>query len=61
MLAALALTGPGGRALAACLRAVPRAARDAVYGAIARRRARWYGRDAVCPGPPAALRGRWLP
>jgi len=61
LLAALELLGPGGRAAAACLRALPRAARDAVYRAVAARRSRWFGRDASCPAPPAALRGRWLP
>ena len=39
---------------------VPRAARDAVYRAIARNRYRWFGRRESCPLPPPGLRERFL-
>jgi predicted DCC family thiol-disulfide oxidoreductase YuxK len=41
---------------------VPRAARDALYDAIARRRRRWFGRvEEVCPALPPRLRQRFDP
>lgn len=41
---------------------VPRAARDAVYDAVARRRRRWFGRvEEVCPVLPPGLRERFDP
>jgi len=41
---------------------LPRAARDAVYDFVARRRRRWFGRtEEVCPVLPPRLRGRFDP
>ena len=56
---ALGLRAPLPLAFAAIL--VPRGARDAVYGWIARNRYRWFGRKDACPLPPAGLRERFLP
>ena len=42
------------------LRLVPRALRDAVYGLVARRRHRWFGRLDACPLPPPEIRDRFL-
>ncbi len=46
--------------LAVGLKAVPRAFRDAVYDAIARRRYARWGRRAECWVPTAELRARFL-
>jgi predicted DCC family thiol-disulfide oxidoreductase YuxK len=46
--------------LAAGLRVLPRALRDAAYDLIARRRYRWFGRLDACPIPPRELRDRFL-
>jgi predicted DCC family thiol-disulfide oxidoreductase YuxK len=43
------------------LRVVPRRWRDRLYGAVARRRARWFGTRATCRVPTAAERARFLP
>jgi predicted DCC family thiol-disulfide oxidoreductase YuxK len=43
------------------LRIVPRFLRDRLYGAVARRRYRWFGRFDGCPLPPPELRSRFLP
>jgi len=40
-------------------RALPRAWRDAAYGAVARRRARLDAEDAACGVPPAELVAEW--
>ena len=40
---------------------VPRFLRDAVYGLVARRRYRWFGRRAACMVPGPDLRSRFLP
>lgn len=54
--------GGGWRVLAALLRLVPRALRDAAYDFVARRRLRWFGREAqVCPLLPPHLRSRFAP
>ena len=42
------------------LRFVPRLLRDAVYGAVARRRYRWFGHKAQCFLPPAAMKDRFV-
>ena len=52
------LSGPW--PLAVALLAVPRPLRDAVYGVIARRRYRWFGRTDACWVPTPALRARFL-
>jgi len=41
-------------------RVVPRALRDVIYRAIARRRYRWFGRYERCPRPTPGLRERFL-
>ena len=56
---ALGLRAPWPLAFAAIL--IPRAARDAVYGWIARNRYRWFGRTGTCALPPPGLRERFLP
>lgn len=40
---------------------VPRAWRDAIYKAIAKRRYRWFGKDEVCMVPTTELKARFLP
>jgi len=60
VLAALARLGGGWRILAALLRLVPRPLRDAVYGFVARRRQRWFGRRDACRAPAPAERARFL-
>jgi len=45
----------------AWLRVVPRALRDAVYRAIAKRRYRWFGRERACPVPSPETASRFLP
>lgn len=55
---ALGLRAPWPLAFAAIL--MPRAARDAVYGWIARNRYRWFGRTDACALPPPGLRERFL-
>jgi predicted DCC family thiol-disulfide oxidoreductase YuxK len=41
---------------------LPRAARDALYDAVASRRRRWFGRtEQVCPVLPSRLRARFDP
>jgi predicted DCC family thiol-disulfide oxidoreductase YuxK len=52
--------GPGWRALAAIARFVPRVIGDAVYGAVARRRYRMFGRFDACRLPSAGERARFL-
>ena len=42
-------------------RLVPRAARDLVYDAVARRRYRWFGREDECRLPRPDVDGRFLP
>jgi predicted DCC family thiol-disulfide oxidoreductase YuxK len=42
------------------LRIIPRALRNAIYDAVARRRYRWFGRFDACPRPPADLAARVL-
>ncbi len=56
---ALGLRAPWPLAFGAIL--VPRRARDAVYGWIARNRYRWFGRTDTCALPPPGLRERFLP
>src|ERR1700738_3070735 len=56
---ALGLRAPWPLAFAAIL--IPRAARDAVSGWIARNRYRWFGRTGTCALPPPGLRERFLP
>ncbi|MDB6138696.1 MAG: putative family thiol-disulfide oxidoreductase YuxK [Verrucomicrobiaceae bacterium] len=46
--------------LAAILKLMPRALRDAVYGLIARNRYRWFGRRESCMVPDADVRRRFL-
>jgi predicted DCC family thiol-disulfide oxidoreductase YuxK len=58
-LRALELLGGGWR-LAAALRVVPRPLRDAIYGFVARRRTRWFGRRDACRIPTPAERARFL-
>jgi len=48
------------RWLAPPLLLVPRGLRDAVYGWVARRRHRWFGRRAECLVPTPELRARFL-
>ncbi len=43
------------------LRVLPRHARDRLYGAVARRRERWFGTRESCRLPTAAERHRFLP
>jgi predicted DCC family thiol-disulfide oxidoreductase YuxK len=45
---------------AGILRVVPRPLRDLVYGAVARRRRRWFGRLAACRIPTPEERARFL-
>lgn len=42
------------------LRLLPRAARDALYGMVARRRYRWFGKYQECPVPEPRWRERFL-
>lgn len=42
------------------LRFVPRAVRDRVYGLIARKRYRWFGKRNSCPAPTPEQRARFL-
>lgn len=42
------------------LRFLPRVLRDWIYGFIARRRYRWFGRYETCPVPPAEWKERFL-
>jgi predicted DCC family thiol-disulfide oxidoreductase YuxK len=44
----------------AALAAFPRPLRDAVYGFVARRRYRWFGRRADCAVAPAGERHRFI-
>ena len=46
--------------LAAGLRIVPRALRDALYAWVARNRIRWFGARTVCYRPEAKFAGRFL-
>jgi predicted DCC family thiol-disulfide oxidoreductase YuxK len=46
--------------LARAFRILPRALRDRMYDAIARRRYRWFGRVDVCPVPVPAQRVRFI-
>jgi predicted DCC family thiol-disulfide oxidoreductase YuxK len=46
--------------LAALLRIVPRALRDAFYDWFAARRYRWFGKKEVCDVPPVDWRERFL-
>lgn len=48
------------RWLAAILAAFPRSLRDAVYGVVARRRYRWFGRRTDCTVVPASERHRFV-
>ncbi|MFM8783943.1 MAG: thiol-disulfide oxidoreductase DCC family protein [Phycisphaerales bacterium] len=41
-------------------RVVPRALRDALYGFLARRRHRWFGRCEACMVPTSELRARFI-
>jgi predicted DCC family thiol-disulfide oxidoreductase YuxK len=41
-------------------RIVPRRVRDALYGFVARRRFRWFGRRESCMVPTPELRSRFL-
>ncbi len=43
------------------LRFIPRPIRDAVYGAVVRRRYRWFGERSTCRLPTPAERARFLP
>ncbi|HVL47861.1 MAG TPA: DCC1-like thiol-disulfide oxidoreductase family protein [Candidatus Thermoplasmatota archaeon] len=60
LLRAARALGPGWRALAVVARIMPRFMRDALYDAVARRRARWWGRYDACPAPPPVWAGRFL-
>ena len=60
VLRALGHLGGAWRA-SALLRAVPRPIRDRLYGALAARRYRWFGRRDTCRVPTPAERGRFLP
>ena len=51
---------PPWRWLAAALAAFPRPLRDAVYGFVARRRYRWFGRRADCAVVPPGERHRFI-
>jgi predicted DCC family thiol-disulfide oxidoreductase YuxK len=42
------------------LRIVPRPLHDSIYGAVAKRRYRWFGRFDICRIPPAEFRDRFL-
>jgi predicted DCC family thiol-disulfide oxidoreductase YuxK len=55
--------GLGGawRILGRLTRLVPRAARDLVYDAVARRRYRWFGRESECRLPRRDGDDRFLP
>ncbi len=46
--------------LLGAVRILPRALREALYGGLARRRYRWFGRYDTCPLPPPELRARFL-
>lgn len=46
--------------LAAAALVLPRFARDALYGWIARNRYRWFGKQDACMVPTPALRARFL-
>lgn len=59
-LRAMALVGGGWRPVAGLLRLVPRPLRDLVYGFVARRRARWFGRLDACRVPTPAELDRFL-
>lgn len=50
----------GGWPMLAALLAVPRALRDPVYGWLARRRYRWFGRTETCRLPSPEIRDRFL-
>ena len=54
--AAAALPWP----LAHAFVAVPRPLRDWIYSVVARRRYRWFGRQAVCMVPTPALAARFI-
>jgi predicted DCC family thiol-disulfide oxidoreductase YuxK len=58
-LAALARLG-GIYRLATAFRVIPRPLRDALYGAVARRRSRWFGRLDACRLPTPTERTRFL-
>jgi predicted DCC family thiol-disulfide oxidoreductase YuxK len=60
--AALAIVAGLGGAwrLVAALRLVPRPIRDALYGFVARRRRRWFGRRDACRVPTAGERELFL-
>lgn len=59
-LGAVALLGGGWRLAAGLLRIVPRPFRDLVYGFVARRRTRWFGRLDACRLPTPEERKRFL-
>ena len=61
MLRVLMSFGGGWRALATCLRVVPRPLRDPVYRWIARNRYRWFGRSESCYLPQPDDVSRFLP
>ena len=46
--------------LAGVLLAIPRPLRDGIYGGVARRRYRWFGRREQCMVPTAATRSRFI-
>jgi len=50
----------GGWPLLAALTVVPRPLRDLVYGFIAARRYRWFGKEETCRIPTPELRARFL-
>lgn len=58
VLAILSALGGHWRALAMAGRLIPRPLRDALYGFIARRRYRWFGKGDACALPSEALRER---
>lgn len=60
VLTALALTGGPWKAVAAVALAVPRGVRDAVYGWVAKRRYRWFGRSETCRLPSKEERAYFL-
>jgi predicted DCC family thiol-disulfide oxidoreductase YuxK len=59
-LATLEALGGGWALLAGAARIFPRSLRDAVYGFIAARRHRWFGKGDACAMPSEALRERLI-
>lgn len=51
----------GGWRIVSWLRLIPRPIRDVVYGFIASRRYRWFGKFDACRIPPPEWRARFLP